>query len=179
MEHVRELKTEIARLNDELARTRDELEALRAHLALALEAARDADRLQPGGRLVVVDGWNALLGSASVLEKEERHADVHMKKERLRALAREWLAAHPLDAVWLVFDGARADGRVEGRLRETYTGGEGPHRADRLVCDYLRMRRLTGRAHDVVVLTEDADFRREAERLGAVVEGVGALRCGA
>ena len=39
---VRELKTELHRLNGELAQTRAELEGLRTHFALALAAARDA-----------------------------------------------------------------------------------------------------------------------------------------
>jgi len=173
--HVRELKAEVARLNEELARTREELEGLRSHFALALEAAREADRIPSGGRLVIVDGWNALLGSASVLPPAERRLPPKDKEELLRARVRVWLADHPLDSAWIVFDGERAGGASEPRLRTTFTGGTGPHRADRLVCDYLRMRRFVGTASDVLVLTEDRDFRRAAETLGAVVAGVGAL----
>ena len=174
--HVRELKTEVARLNEELLRTHAELDALRSHFALALAAMRDADHLPVGGRLAIIDGWNALLGSASILTPEERHAEPSAKRERLDAIVQAWLAAHPLDAAWIVFDGARADGHVEGRLRVSFTGGTGPHRADRMVCDYLRMRRLSGAAHDVMVFTEDEDFRREAEVLGADVRPVGELK---
>lgn len=173
--HVRELKAEIARLHEELAQTRADLESLRGHFALALAAARDIDDLPVDGRLVIVDGWNALLGSSSVLAPEERHLDMHTKEERLRALTRAWTTAHPLDYAWIVFDGSRMGGDSEPRLRVSFTGGTGAHRADRLVCDYLRMRRLTGESRPVLVLTDDKDFRREAESLGAAVEGVGRL----
>ena len=94
------------------------------------------------------------------------------KEERLCALARAWLADHPADRVWIVFDGGRADARLDGRLRVTFTGGSGPHRADRMVCDYLRMRRVAGATYPVAVLTEDKDFRRSAASLGATVRGV-------
>ncbi|MGN0846763.1 MAG: hypothetical protein ACI4RA_05200 [Kiritimatiellia bacterium] len=173
---VRELRAEVARLNEELAQTRAELDGLRSHFSLALAAAFDAAQLPAGGRLAVIDGWNALLGSASVLTPEEKKADPRAKRERLCAIVRDWLDAHPQDAAWIVFDGARADGHAEGRLRISFTGGEGPHRADRMICDYLRMRRISGAAHGVVVFTEDADFRREAESLGADVRPVGELR---
>ena len=170
--HVRELKAEVARLREELARVRAERDSLESHFALALAAARDADSLPPDGILLVVDGWNAILGSASVLSPEERRADGATKKARLRELVRSWLDAHPHDAAWIVFDGGRAGGDREPRLHVTYTGGTGPHRADRMVCDYLRMRKFTGALRNVVVLTEDHDFRHQAEGLGAAVRGV-------
>lgn len=170
--HVRELKGEITRLNDELAHTRAELDSLRSHFALALAAARDADNLPAGGHLVIVDGWNALLCSVNVLDTTERRKTPAEKRMRLRELARVWLDTHPADFIWIVFDGTTADGSAENRLRTTFTGGTGQHRADRLVCDYLRMRRLTGTSHEVIVLTEDKDFRRTAEALGATVRAV-------
>ena len=83
---------------------------------------------------------------------------------------RTWLDAHPLDRAWIVFDGPQADGETEGRLRVSFTGGEGPHRADRLICDYLRMCRYAGTAHRIHVFTEDADFRRAAAALGGTAK---------
>lgn len=174
--HVRELKAEVARLKEELSHARAELETLKSHFALALGAALDAARLPPGGRLLVVDGWNALLGSASVLAPDERRLDLRTKEERLCARVRTWLAAHPDDAAWIVFDGAQAGGRAEPRLRVSFTGGTGPHRADRMVCDYLRMCRLAGDAARVRVVTEDKDFRREAQSLGAEIADMESLR---
>ena len=106
---------------------------------------------------------NAILGSENV----------GGQRDRLTQLARAWLAAHPADRAWIVFDGHEANGSAEGRLRVSYTGGTGAHRADRLVCDYLRMRRYAGASGNVTVVTNDKDFRKEAERLGAKTEGIG------
>ena len=160
---IRALKDEVARLKAELARAREEHDSLRRHFALALLAAQDAERIGPDGTLLIVDGWNAILGSENV----------GGQRDRLTQLARAWLAAHPADRAWIVFDGHEANGSVEGRLRVSYTGGTGAHRADRLVCDYLRMRRYAGASGNVTVVTNDKDFRKEAERLGAKTEGIG------
>ena len=173
--HVRELKSEVARLSQELAATRAELDAVRHHFALALEAALDAEHLPENGRLLIVDGWNALLGSASLLTVEEKRLPMPEKESRLVELVRAWLDAHPLDSAWIVFDGAQAGGRAEPRLRISFTGGGGAHRADRMVCDYLRMRRFAGASKSVLVVTEDKDFRKEAQSLGAQVLSVGEL----
>ena len=60
---IRALKDEVARLKAELARARGEHDSLRRHFALALLAAQDAERIGPDGTLLIVDGWNAILGS--------------------------------------------------------------------------------------------------------------------
>lgn len=172
---VRELRAEIARLNAALAQTRAERDALRGHFALALAAARDAEALPAGGRLALVDGWNALLGSASLLAPAERRLEPCRKREILCGLMRAWLTRHPLDRAWIVFDGPRADTAADGRLRVSFTGGTGAHRADRLICDYLRGRRAAGLKHGVCVFTEDAGFRREAAALGATIHAMNEL----
>ena len=159
---IRALKDEVSRLKGELARACEERDSLRQHFALALLAARDADRLDAGGTLLIVDGWNAILGSENV----------GGSRDRLEQLTRDWLASRPDDRAWIVFDGHKANGAAEGRMRVSYTGGAGAHRADRMVCDYLRMRRLSGASHNVIVATQDKDFRREALSLGAEVINV-------
>ena len=163
MARIRSLKDEVARLKSELARACEERDGLRQHFALALLAAQDAERLAPDGTLLIVDGWNAILGSENI----------GGQRDRLTQLARDWLASHPADCAWIVFDGHDANGAAEDRLRVSYTGGTGSHRADRLVCDYLRMRRYAGASGNVTVVTNDKDFRREAERLGASAKGIG------
>ena len=163
MARIRALKDEMARLKAELARACEERDSLRQHFALALLAAQDAERLATNGTLLIVDGWNAILGSENI----------GGWRDRLTQLAREWLASHPADRAWIVFDGPDASGFAEDRLRVSYTGGTGAHRADRLVCDYLRMRRYSGASGNVTVVTNDKDFRKEAERLGATAKGIG------
>jgi len=163
MTRIRALKDEVARLKAELARACEERDSLRQHFALALLAAQDAERIGPDGTLLIVDGWNAILGSENI----------GGQRARLAQLARGWLAEHPADRAWIVFDGHEENGSAEDRLRVSYTGGKGAHRADRLVCDYLRMRRYAGASGKVTVVTNDKDFRREAERLGAMAKGIG------
>ena len=163
MVRISALKDEVARLKAALARVREERDSLRQHFALALLAAQDAERIGPDGTLLIVDGWNAILGSENI----------GGQRDRLTQLARNWLAVHPADRAWIVFDGPEANGTSVDRLRVSYTGGTGAHRADRLVCDYLRMRRYAGASGNVTVVTNDKDFRKEAERLGAAAKGIG------
>ena len=164
--HVRELKAEVARLKEELARTREARESLDRHFALALAAARDAERMPCDAELLIVDGWNAVIGTHH-LDAAARHAGRDQLIERLRAR----VAADPR------FDGAemRAATEAGGRLRVGYTGGTGAHRADRMVCDYLRMRKILGLNNPVTVVTDDKDFAKEAAALGAAVKGTDTL----
>ena len=155
--HVRELKAEIERLRAANARLSDESAALQAHFDLALVAAAELRGLPEGGRLVIVDGWNQILGTSRT---------AHDRGE-LYDQWRRHLADHPLDRVWIVLDGRDENVRNEDRLRISYTGGSGLHRADRFVCDFLRMARYLDLAGRIEVRTGDRDFRREALRLGA------------
>ena len=169
---VRELKAEVARLKEELALARAAHESLENHFALALAAARDADRMSPDSELLVVDGWNAVIGTHR-LDADARHAGRDNLVENLRAR----VAADPRLHAWVVFDGSNmhAEAEANGRLRVGYTGGTGAHRADRMVCDYLRMRKILGLNHPVTVVTDDKDFVKEATALGASVKGTDTL----
>ena len=170
--HVRELKAEVARLKEELAREHDARASLESHFALALAAARDAERMAPDAELLIVDGWNAVIGTRR-LDDAARHA----RRDRLVAELRTRVAANPRLHVWALFDGAEMHAETElgGRLRVGYTGGTGAHRADRMVCDYLRMRKILGLNHAVTVVTDDKDFAKEAAALGAAVKGTDTL----
>jgi hypothetical protein len=154
---VRALKSEIDRLKGENARLRDENAALSHHLDLAILAACDLQRMPPGGTFVLVDGWNLVLGA----QKEAASAQALLERQRA------YLEEHPLDFVWVVFDGPKASASTQGRLRVSYTGGTGPHRADRLICDFLRMAARAGFRVPMRVLTQDKDLRKMACRLGA------------
>ena len=153
--HVRELKTEIARLRAENAALMAENAELTHHLDLAMLAAEDLRGLSPDGKLIVVDGWNMVLGA----ENEARNP------QELIEQAKRHLWDCPHDFVWIVFDGPRENSRVEGRLRVSYTGGTGPHRADRFICDFLRMARFRGDIARIEVRTHDKDFAKEVDRI--------------
>ena len=153
--HVRELKAEITRLKAENSRLNAENAELRSHFALALLAAEDLRRLPDGGRLVIVDGWNLVLAA-------EREAS---DKDDLVRQVRAHLAEHPLDFAWIVFDGSRENSTEEGRLRISYTGGVGTQRADRMICDFLRMARLSGDVSRIDVRTHDKELLKTVDRL--------------
>ena len=155
--HVRELKTEIEKLKAENARLHDENESLNAHFGQALLAAEDLRNLPEGGRLEIWDGWNLILGA----KKEARD------RADLFAQAKSRVAeSGGIVKVWIVLDGS--DERVlpeEGGVRVSYTGGNGPHRADKFICDYMRMARYLGLADRVNVRTNDKDFAKTVARL--------------
>lgn len=154
--HVRELKSEIARLKAENAKLRDENAAWHGHFDQAVRAAADLSALPPEATFLLVDGWNLVLGANKVARDPSALLDI----------ARRRLAARPDDFVWIVFDGPRADSREEGRLRVSYTGGTGPHRADRFICDFLRMAAFSGCRDRIEVCTDDKDLRKTVSRLG-------------
>ena len=153
--HVRELKTEIARLREENTTLRTENEELSHHMDLAILAAEDLRGLSPEGKLVIVDGWNMVLGSQNMAKNPAE----------LMEWAKRRLGDRPQDLIWIVFDGPRESSRVEGRIRVSYTGGTGPHRADRFICDFLRMARFRGDVSRIEVVTRDKDFLKSVTRL--------------
>jgi hypothetical protein len=153
--HVRELKSEIERLKAENLELRNENTQLKGHFAMALLAAEDLRNLPEEGRFIIVDGWNAILGATK---------DAENPKE-LISLYKRHLEDNPRDFVWIVFDGHTENSKVDGRLRVSYTGGEGLHRADRFICDFLRMAKFSGGLPKIEVKTRDKDFIREIRRL--------------
>lgn len=148
--HVRELQTANAKLREENARLRDEATALRAHFDLALLAAED---LKDCERLEIWDGWNLLLGA----KKEAR--------DRADLLAQAEARVGNGVRVWIVFDGKDENVSAKGGVRVSYTGGSGLHRADKFICDYLRMAKYLGLAGKVSVRTNDRDFAKTVARL--------------
>ena len=157
--HVRELKDALAKEKASNAALRDELAALKAHFDFALLAAAVLRALPPDGRLEIWDGWNLILGAT----KEARDRDALLAQARARLAAPGAAGLR----VWIVFDGAKEAVSNDGRLRVSYTGGDGAHRADRLITAFVRMAAYLGLADRVDVRTNDKDFVRAVTRLGA------------
>lgn len=149
--HLGDLKREVERLKAENSSLRAECDSLRAHFDLALIAAETLK----AGKMEVWDGWNLILGA-------QRSA---VDREDLIAQAKARLSEDSELSIWIVFDGQ--DERVinEGRLRISYTGGVGAHRADRFITDFVRMAAYLGLTHALSVRTNDKDFRRQVARL--------------
>lgn len=154
---VRELQTALTKAAAENLRLKTENEMLFAHFDLAVLAANDLAALPPDGRLVIVDGWNMILGANKVAKD----------RAELVAQAKAHVAEHPSDFVWIVLDGPRASSSVDGRVRVSYTGGVGAHRADKFICDFLKMARFRGDIRRIEVRTDDKDFKKEVKRIFA------------
>ena len=146
--HVRELKTEIEKLKAENAALRDERDSLKAHFDLALLAAMD---LKDGEPLEIWDGWNLILGA----QKEAKDRDDLIAQAKASG-----------KRVWIVLDGPDENVHLLGaNVRVSYTGGEGEHRADKFIIDFVRMAAYLGLADKLTVRTNDKDFRKQVQRL--------------
>lgn len=153
--HVRELQTALARAKAENAALRDENAALWAHFDFALLAAEELRGMPPEGRLEIWDGWNLILGA----QKAARDRPTLIAQAKARLEQDEALR------IWIVFDGPEERVAHEGRLRVSYTGGTGAHRADRLIVSFVRMAAYLGLADRIRVRTNDKDFARDVKRL--------------
>ena len=153
--NVRELKAALDRLKRENAALRDEMTSLKARLSMATVAVEDMRSLAEGAKLILVDGWNMILGSKR---------DVRSRAELLDGW-RKHLERNPSDFVWVIFDGPSENVVNEGRLRVSYTGGTGSQRADRFICDFLRAVKYLGLSGRIEVRTDDRDLMKEASAL--------------
>jgi hypothetical protein len=154
-----------------------------AALAQAAEPApeiRDDEIESPRGRLravllgrlpgiLLLDGHNVLFG----LQSRYRRPQDHVYPGRQ---AREWLvgdlvrlaADRPTCRVRLVFDGPeRSDASASANVTAIYSGGEGEHRADKVLIEELRFFRQAAEATAVLLVTNDNALAGEAARLGA------------
>lgn len=143
----RKLRDELERLRRENQELRAENASLAAHLELAAVALRELGEMEAGGKLHLVDGWNLILGA---------HKEAH-SRDGLKAKWLEFLAANPADRAWIVFDGPRESIANDGRLRVSYTGGSGAHRADRFINDFCRAARYLGLEGKIQVHSYDKE----------------------
>ena len=177
---VRELKTALAEAKERLARVEEERDSLLAHFDLALVALHDFEQLGEGAQLQIVDGWNAIL----------RHRNVSkLTSEEISQLKADYLAnlgivpqsptpnsqpstlnSQRSTPTWIVFDGSEENSYRSGAYRVTYTGGTGPHRADRLILDYVHAVRILGLdTSRIMVDTADKALAKKLVALGAQV----------
>ena len=187
---LRELKTALAETKERLVRVEDERDSLLAHFDLALVALHDFEQLGKESQLHIIDGWNAIL----------RHRNVSkLTSEEISRLKADYLASlgivppsvclNPQSAFakatadkpstsnsqlstlnWIVFDGFEENSYRSGAYRVTYTGGTGPHRADRLILDYVHAVRILGLdTSRITVDTADKALGKKLVALGAQV----------
>ena len=145
---VRELQTALTKAAAENTALHNELDSLKAHFDMALLAAMD---LKGGEPLEIWDGWNLILGA-----KKEA-------KDRADLIAQAKASGR---RVWIVLDGHDENVHLLGaNVRVSYTGGQGEHRADKFIIDFVRMAAYLGLADKLSVRTNDRDFLKAVERL--------------
>ena len=139
----------------------DELESPRGRLRAVLRGQ------MPG--ILLLDGHNVLFG----LQARYRRPRDHVYPGRQ---AREWLvgdlvrlaADRPTCRVRIVFDGPeRRDASPSANVAEIYSGGEGEHRADKVLIEELRFFREASDEAVVLLVTNDNELAGTAARLGA------------
>jgi len=177
---VRELKTALAAAKERLVQVEEERDSLLAHFDLALVALHDFEQMGEAAQLQIIDGWNAIL----------RHRNVaKLTSEDISKLKADYLAnlgivpqpstpnpqpstpnPQPSTRTWIVFDGSEENSYRSGAYRVTYTGGTGPHRADRLILDYVHAVRTLGLdTSRITVDTADKALAKKLTALGAQV----------
>lgn len=200
---VRELKEELAQTKARLAAALNARDALSAHFALALAALRDFEQLGADSRLRIIDGWNAIFRGRNVSKLSSEEIS-KLKAEYLSVLGIVSQPApnHPLPqatpptpqpsapgapslmslhspqpvTIWIVFDGPEENSYRSGPCRVTYTGGNGPQRADRLILDYVHAAMLLGLdVSRIVVETADKALGKKLGTFGASVIACSAL----
>ena len=175
---VRELKAELAATKTRLVQAEAERDSLIAHLHMAMMALHDFELLPQGVVFRIVDGWNAILRGRNVSKLAAEDVS-RLKSEYLSSLGisppsadgeAQTVKPEKQVAVWLVFDGPEENSYRSGHYRVTYTGGTGPHRADRLILDYVRLVKLLGlSASRIVVETADKSLAKKLSECGAAV----------
>lgn len=181
---VRELKTALAEAKAQLQQAESERDVLAAHFHLALAALRDFEQLGQEGRLRIIDGWNAILRDRNVskLTSEDiskLKADYLANLGIVKSPPADVCGLHSLSSAssaqpltcWIVFDGSEENSCRSGPYRVTYTGGTGPHRADRLILDYVHAAKLLGLdVSRITVETADKALAKKIAAFGALVE---------
>lgn len=176
--HVRELKTELAKVKARLVSAESDRDVLVSHFALALTALHDFERLPCDAQFCIIDGWNAILHNRNVSKLSSENVS-KLKAEFLQGIG----IVHTHDAVeaesgeccdspidtWVIFDGADERSSKHGRYRISYTGGVGSQRADRLIVDYVHAAKILGLdVSRIIVKTSDKELVKKVTGLGAV-----------
>ena len=172
---VRELKTALAEAKERLVRVEDERNSLLAHFDLALVALHDFEHLEGAAQLQIIDGWNAILRDRNVSKLTSEEIS-KLKADYLTSLgivppeSSVSASPQPSTRIWIVFDGSEENSYRSGAYRVTYTGGTGPHRADRLILDYVHAARILGLdTSRIAVDTADKALVKKLASLGAQV----------
>ena len=159
-----ELKEENSTLRARNVALQRRIEELESHLDMAIAAARDLESLSCGGSFVIADGWNLILGAngGETILGPRPHSPAELERD-----ATSYLATHPSDFVWIVYDGPHEKTLAHDRLRISYTGGEGTQRADRFIADFVRAARWRTPDANIILLTNDKKLAASCRKISS------------
>ena len=119
--------------------------------------------------ILLLDGHNVLFGLQSRYRRPQDH--VYPGRPARDCLVGDMVrlaANRPNCRVRVVFDGpARSDTSASANVTTIYSGGEGEHRADKVIVEEVRFFRKESEESMVLLVTNDNELAGEARRLGA------------
>ena len=176
---LRELKLlnskSLKKIEAEFRKRLDAINALGVEIDPDLKARKDAAALLSralAGKhpaILLLDGHNVLFGLQARYMPPRGTASPD-KKKRQKLVDDVVRIAKPNPALRAVvhFDGhTRSDTDPASNVRVTYSGGEGEHRADKVIIDQIRFLKSAYPDTDVLLVSNDNDLCKDARKLGA------------
>ena len=119
--------------------------------------------------LWMLDGYNVLFQLPELFNTlDEDGKPTEASRRALSDMMIEMTKTSPKVSVRLYFDGPKyAEYRASDNILVIYSGGEGDHRADDVICRDLEYQCETNPKMPTVLTTDDRDLRQRVEHLGA------------
>ncbi|MFA7172210.1 MAG: hypothetical protein WC340_02140 [Kiritimatiellia bacterium] len=119
--------------------------------------------------ILLLDGHNIIFGlPARYMPQRGKAVTDAQKRQNLVDDLIRITSPNPALRVILLFDGpTRSDSTPAPNVSVTYSGGEGEHRADRVIIDKIRFLKTAYPDANLLLVSNDNDLCREARRLGA------------
>ncbi len=168
-------RSTVETLNQELRKRFGAIEALGVAVDPDMEKRHDAPALLGralAGKMpavLLLDGHNVLFGlQARYMPPRGKAVPDREKREKLVSDVVRITAPNPAMRAITLFDGhTRSDSNPSPNVRVIYSGGEGEHRADKVLIDQIRFLKSVDADAAVLLVSNDNDLCREARRLGA------------
>ncbi|MBP5320367.1 MAG: hypothetical protein J6334_05215 [Kiritimatiellae bacterium] len=128
----------------------------------------------PKPLILLLDGHNVLFGLPARYNppRGQGRSDAEKRDRLAKDLAR-LVSASPAVRACIVFDGkSPTDTQAAPNVRVSYSGGEGEHRADKVLVDLIRFYRQSDPSTPVLLISDDRELCGNARRLGGQTLGV-------
>lgn len=165
----------LKKIEAEFRKRLDAINALGVEIDPELKVRKDAvallSRALAGKHpaILLLDGHNVLFGLQARYMPPRGTASPD-KKKRQSLVDDVVRITRPNPALRAVvhFDGhTRSDADPSANVRVTYSGGEGEHRADKVIIDQIRFLKSAYPDTDVLLVSNDNDLCKDARKLGA------------